>query len=128
MVTVGSVDRSVGWGLDVDVVGSVACVAAAGTGGLRVIDVSDAAAAVELGFLDTPGYVVQVEVVGSIAYVADSGLGVLRTESGLRILDVSTPATPVVLGVLETPGAVDVDVVGALDLTPSIRPTTERPP
>jgi hypothetical protein len=65
--------------LDVEVVGGLAYVADFDSG-LRVIDVSDATAPVELGALDTPGLALDVEVVGGLAYVADGG-------SGLRVID-----------------------------------------
>ena len=42
------------------------------TSGLRVIDVSDPTAPVEIGSIDTPGNARNVAVVGSFAYVADS--------------------------------------------------------
>ncbi len=78
--------------------------------GLRVIDVSNPAAPVEIGALDTPDCAYDVEVVGDLAYVADSRI------SGLRVIDVSNPAAPVEIGALDTPesSARDVEVVGGL--------------
>ncbi len=55
--------------------------------GLRVIDVSDPAAPVEIGAVDTPGSAEAVEVVGEIAYVA-------AYSAGLRVIDVSNPTAP----------------------------------
>ena len=73
-----------------------------------MIDVSNPAAPVELGALDTPHIALDVEVVGGLAFVAD-------WDSGLRLIDVSNPAAPVELGALDTPGdALDVEVVGGL--------------
>ena len=61
--------------------------------GLRIIDVSNPAAPVELGGLFGPA--ADVEVVGGLAYVA---------RGGLRIIDVSNPAVPLALGAIDTPG------------------------
>ena len=58
--------------------GTYAYVADYGSG-LRVIDVSNPAAPVEIGFYDTPGSASGVAVAGAYAYVADKG-------SGLEIL------------------------------------------
>ncbi len=54
-----------------------------GVSGLRVIDVSDPTAPVEVGFVDTPGFAYAVAVAGGYAYVADDG-------RGLRVIDVSS--------------------------------------
>jgi hypothetical protein len=76
--------------------------------GLRVIDVSNPAAPVELGSFITPGFATGVEVVGGLAYVASGTYG-------LWVIDVSNPAAPVEIGFLDTPGsATDVAVVGGL--------------
>jgi hypothetical protein len=56
-----------------------------GSGGLRVIDVSDPSAPVEVGFLETTGVFWGIAVSGSYAYVAS-------WYSGLRVIDVSTPS------------------------------------
>jgi hypothetical protein len=61
--------------------------AADGIAGLRIVDVSDPAAPVEVGAYDTPGYAEGVAVAGQYAYVADG-------HYGLRIVDVSNPADP----------------------------------
>jgi hypothetical protein len=83
---------------------------------LRVIDVSNPAAPVELGVLNTWGYLPRdVEVVGDLAYVPD--------EYGLHIFDVSNPAFPLALGAFDMPSvARDVEVVG--DLAPTWPITT----
>ena len=87
--------------------GTLAYVAAI-TSGLRVIDVSDPALPVEIGFVDTPGEATGVSVVGTLAYVADS-------DSGVRVIDVSDPALPVEIGFLDTPDfANGVALVGTL--------------
>ena len=65
--------------------------------GLRVIDVANPAAPVEVGIYDTPEYAEDVAVAGQTAYVADRG-------SGLRVIDVTNPAAPVEVGFYDTPG------------------------
>jgi hypothetical protein len=65
--------------------------------GLRVIDVSNPAAPVEVGSIDTPDLACDVSVVGGLTYVADG-------TSGLRVVDVSDPAAPVEVGSIDTPG------------------------
>ena len=101
LIRVGTLDVSAS---DVEVVGELAYLAGSG---LRIIDVSNPAAPVELGALDTPGSASGIEVVGGRAYLTDV--------SGLRIIDVSNPAAPVELGAFATPGlAFDVEVVGEL--------------
>ena len=79
------------------VAGSYAYVAD-GKSGLRVINVANPAAPVEVGSYDTPGYADGVAVAGSYAYVADWG-------DGLRVINVANPAAPVEVGVYDTPGA-----------------------
>ncbi len=75
--------------------------------GLRVIDVSDPAAPVALGGLNTE-LAAGVEVANGIAYVAGS-------YAGLRLIDVSNPAVPVEIGVVDTPGiAFDLEVVDSI--------------
>lgn len=81
--------------LGVDVEGNYAYVADF-KDGLRIIDMSNPAAAHEVGFLDTPGTAYDVKVVGNYAYVADGYYG------GLRIINVSNPAAPVETGFLDT--------------------------
>jgi DNA-binding beta-propeller fold protein YncE len=94
-----------GFANNVDVSGNFAYVAA-GSAGLRVVNVTDRRAPQIVGALDTPGNANDVRVVDNRAYVAD-GL------AGLRIIDVTDPAAPVLLGALDTPGeANDVVVVG----------------
>ena len=104
LITVGVLDTGA---RKVEVAGGLAYVADA-VFGLRVINVSDPTAPVELGALDTPGGALDVAVLGGLAYVTD-GL------SGLRVIDVSDPTVPVELGALATPGfPEDVEVVGGL--------------
>jgi hypothetical protein len=95
---------------DVEVVGETAYIAN-GELGIRVLDVSNPAAPVEIGALDTPGEMVGaivIEVVGEIAYLADY-------EAGLRVIDISDPTAPVELGAANTPGnARDVTVAGEI--------------
>ena len=65
--------------------------------GIRVVDISDPANPVEVGFYDTPGDAHGVVVVGEIAYVADF-------DQGLRVLNIADPAQPVEIGSYDTPG------------------------
>jgi hypothetical protein len=72
---------------------------------VRILDVSDAAHPVELGFYQTPDAAMDVHVSGSLMYVA-------ALEAGLHIADVSDPNHPQRVGSIDTPGeAVDVAVV-----------------
>jgi hypothetical protein len=78
--------------------------------GLRLIDVSDAEAPVEVGVYDTPGNARDVAVTtgpgGTYAAVADGS-------GGLRLIDVSDPEAPVEVGSYDTPAiATDVAVSG----------------
>ena len=75
--------------------------------GLRVIDVSNPAAPVEVGFVYTRDAASGVAVAGSYAYVADRG-------AGLLVIDVSDPAAPSWVGIVDTPGdAYGVAVAGS---------------
>jgi hypothetical protein len=65
--------------------------------GVRVYDVTDPSAPLEIGFVDTPGEATDIAISGGHAYVADSG-------EGLRVVDVSTPSAPVELGSVDTTG------------------------
>jgi len=68
--------------MGVAVVGSTAYVAD-GSGGLVIVDVSDAATPSVVGACDTPGTAYGVAVAGDTAYVADGngGLVILRCEA-----------------------------------------------
>ena len=74
----------------VTVSGTLAYVAA-GSAGLRVVNVSDPAHPVEIGAWDSPGYAEGVAVDGQTAYLADGPYG-------LATVDVTNPAQPVALG------------------------------
>ncbi|TKJ41068.1 hypothetical protein CEE37_05220 [candidate division LCP-89 bacterium B3_LCP] len=88
---------------DVAVSGDYAYVASTG---LRVIDISDPAHPVEVGYCLTPGFCYDVVVSGEYAYVANN-------YDGLRIIDVTNPSNPVETGFCDTPGrAHGVDVQG----------------
>ena len=102
-IELGSIETDSAFG--VSVVGGLAYVAD-GSSGLRVIDVSNPAAPVEVGSIDTPDFAYGVSVVGGLAYVADG--------SSVRVIDVSNPAVPVELGSIETEFAYGVSVVGGL--------------
>jgi PKD repeat protein len=90
----------------VDVEGDYVYVANGSDGGLGIIDATDSAAPVEMGFLDTPGYANDLAVVENYAYII-SGSG------GLYVINVVDPTTPTEVGFLEIPGyASDVAVAG----------------
>ena len=65
-----------------------------GPGGLRIVNVSDPTAPVELSALDTAD-ARHIFVSGSLAFVTDR-------EGGLDIVDVSDPTGPVKVGALDT--------------------------
>lgn len=73
----------------------LAYVAAQGAG-LRIVDVTNPAVPIEVGFYHTPGDAIDVAVANGLAYVA-------AFEGGLRIIDVSQPATPIEVGSLVRP-------------------------
>ncbi|HQN97480.1 MAG TPA: hypothetical protein PLM61_13970 [Thermoanaerobaculales bacterium] len=79
-----------------------------GMSGLRIIDVSNPSAPVEVGVSDvTNELALDVAVAGSRAYVAYATLG-------LRVIDVSVPSQPAVVGAVDTPGtAMGVAVAGS---------------
>ncbi len=100
LVTVGGLDAAVT--SDVEVVDGLAYVASAGSPpGLRVIDVSDPPAPVEVGFLELSlgglGGEPLLAVVGGLAIVADRF-------SGLHVVDVSNPTSPAEVGSLDFGG------------------------
>jgi len=104
---VGEFADTAGFATDVEVTGGLAYVAGHDPG-LRVIDVSNPAALLELSALDSFDAPSDLEVVDGLAYVADGS-------SGLRVIDVSSPAAPLELGVFDTPGeASEVEVVDGL--------------
>lgn len=70
---------------------------AAGSEGLRVVDVSVPSNPKELGSYDTPGNASHAVVSGNYAYVADG-------EGGVRIIDISAPTNPREVSFYETPG------------------------
>lgn len=93
--------------MDIARSGNFAFVAAA-NGGLRIVDLSDVWAPVEVGSLDLPGTPYAVDAIGTTVYVASA-------EAGLRIVDVSDPTAPAELGFDDTDFyAVDVQVLGNL--------------
>ena len=74
-------------------------------GDVRVLDVSDPASPIVVGFLETPGWATGIAVERNKVYVAD------RAE-GLRILDVTDPFNAFEIGYLDTPGtASDIVIV-----------------
>jgi hypothetical protein len=61
---------------------------------LHIVDVSDPAYPVEVGFYEVPGQARRVAAAGNHVYIAAEGI--------LHILDVSDPATPVVATFYDT--------------------------
>ena len=64
--------------------------------GLRVIDVGDPVAPVQVGYCDIQGRASGVAVAGGYAYIASGDL---------RVIDVTDPAAPVEVGYYHTPGS-----------------------
>ena len=93
---------------DVDVADGLAYVADWNYG-LRIFDVSDLAAPVEVGKVQTGGYASTVSVGGGYAYVGESTNG-----GALKVVDVSDPAKPAVVAQLVTSKSVDVELDGRL--------------
>jgi hypothetical protein len=94
-----------GYAYDVDVSGSYAYVADYYQG-LRIIDISNPQAPVEVGHCDSARNAVHVLVRDSLAYVASHSYG-------LRVVDVRDPANPVFVGVfpaLPSQGIYNVDL------------------
>jgi hypothetical protein len=73
---------------------------AVGKGGLRVLDISDPSAPVEVGALEDMQWTMSVVIDGDRLYLADNALG-------LAIVDISNPAKPMLLGTtnLKNPAA-----------------------
>lgn len=71
--------------------------AAAGNGGLRIIDASDITQPHEVGFIRTRGSAKDVVLLGDYAFVA-AGI------AGLHVIDVSEPGSPAEVGFYDTPG------------------------
>ena len=73
---------------------------------VRILDLSDPAAPVEIGFFDTPYATRDVEVVGGLAYIT-------QPFGFVRIIDISDPTLPVEIGAFSGQcHAADVEVVG----------------
>jgi len=66
-----------------------------GESGLRIINASDPANPLEIGFHDTGGNSYSIHVVDSLAYVADHS-------DGLRIINISDPTDPTEIGFYDT--------------------------
>jgi hypothetical protein len=86
----------------VDVKNNYAFVAAGSTG-LKIVNVENPLAPVLVATRDTPGNANDVRVVGNYAYVADGG-------SGLSIIDVTNPVAPAIVGTAAVGTANDVVV------------------
>ncbi len=85
-----------GYANNVEVSGGYAFVAA-GSAGLQVVSVTDAAHPAVVGSRDTPGTAIDVRIAGRYAYVADGF-------SGLQILDIINPTAPAIVGGVATNG------------------------
>ena len=114
---VGALDTP-GIAFDVFVSNNLAFVADR-AGGLRVVDVTDPTAPVEVGALETPArhhgpdQVFDVFVFGDLAFISTSSPE--GFESELRIVDVSNPLAPAVVGALSDVRSVaDVFISGRL--------------
>jgi hypothetical protein len=81
---------------DIAVQGQYAYIATGSTG-LRIADISDLSAIVEVGVCLTPYDAWSVAVEGNYAYVADYN-------AGLRVIDVTDPSNPDEVGFLSIPG------------------------
>ena len=81
---------------DVVVTGDFAYVAA-GPSGLRIVDVTNPAGPLEVGFYDTPGSATGLAVSGNYAYVADEG-------ARLPVVDITNPSVPFEAGFYYSPG------------------------
>ncbi len=100
--------------------------------GLRVIDVSDPTAPVEMGAVLTPGQAKRVVVVDGLAYIAESPLNF--GPISLRVIDVSDPAAPVEVGAIDVQHGICVVLaipVGAVctansDCTASCSPSSSN--
>ncbi len=75
--------------------------------GLRVVDISDPANPVEVGFYDSGNWMEGVKAVGDVVYCAD-GYG------GFDIVDVSDPTSPVLLSQTPIEAFFQLDVAGDL--------------
>jgi hypothetical protein len=97
-----------GQAVGVHVEGDLLYVADGFQGGLRIADVSDPGAPVEIGSFAMAGSTNDVRVVGGLAYVANGS-------AGLRVIDVSDPTDPFQVGSFDTPGSARaVAVAGGL--------------
>jgi len=77
-----------------------------GTGGIRILDITNPNAPTVAGTLDPAGDAWKIQVVGKYAYVA-------ADTAGLQIFDVSDPSAPVLTATYDTSGeALDVYVSG----------------
>jgi hypothetical protein len=93
-----------GFARALDVSGQYAFVAA-GSSGLRVVDVSDPAHPTVVGGIDTPGDARDVRLAGNLAFVADGA-------NGLVTIDVTQPLAPAIVSTLATDGEATRIAVG----------------
>lgn len=66
--------------------------------GLRIVDVSDPAAPLVAGVVNTPGLALAVDTYGDLAFVADYS-------AGMKVIDVAVPAAPTIVGSIATSGS-----------------------
>jgi hypothetical protein len=77
-----------------------------GHNGLRVVDVSDPVAPLEVGIYDPSWLVLSLSVAGEYAYILDE-------DGNLRVVDVSNPQAPLPVASYDPPGsALSVEAAG----------------
>lgn len=81
-----------------------------GESGLRILNVSDPAAPIEVSSIDTQTPAAGVALMGNYAYVVD--LTDVLLGGGLRVIDVTVPGDPVEVGFLDTEFTADVALSG----------------
>jgi hypothetical protein len=117
IVEIAALDRAaIGYPSDVTVVGTRLYVAFSSSdhstfpptehGGLRIIDISEPAAPVELGSHQYIGFTTGLAVSGNLACVTGGAFG---SRADVRVIDISNSAAPVELSIIETPGIADME-------------------
>ncbi len=105
---------------DVAVENDIAFVVDLQQAGFRVLDVSDPAAPVEIGFGETPEPAGQVVVTDGFAYVTELvPSGWTNSDPDLWIFDLADPTAPILVGTYQATGSwgesfLDLDVAGGL--------------
>jgi len=91
---VGTLYNYWSWALDVAISDDYAYVANS-YAGLRVVDITNPTAPLEVGYYDTPGNAYDVAVSGNYAYIS-------AYNAGLRVVDISDPMAPNEVGYLDS--------------------------